>query len=76
MDNTWSMAIEPGKRAKAAEIKLVARLRKHLGNPKFKAFGERLEKINEKHERGFLTSLEISKSRNSEANSGIGQGCR
>ncbi len=36
--------IEPGKRAKEVEIKLVARLRKHLGNPKFTALGERLGK--------------------------------
>ena len=36
--------IEPGKRAKEVEIKLIARLRKHLGNPKFTALGERLGK--------------------------------
>jgi hypothetical protein len=53
--------IEPGKRAKQVEIKLVARLRKHLGNPKFTALGERLEKIKERHEQGFLTSLEFLK---------------
>ena len=52
---------EPGKRAKEVEIKLVARLRKHLGNPKFTALGERLEKIKERHEQGFLTSLEFLK---------------
>jgi type I restriction enzyme, R subunit len=27
---------EPGKRAKEVEIKLIARLRKHLGNPTFR----------------------------------------
>ena len=43
------------------EIKLVARLRKHLGNPKFTALGERLERIKERHEQGFLTSLEFLK---------------
>ena len=53
--------IEPGKRAKEVEIKLVARLRKHLGNPKFTALGERLEKIKERHEQGLLTSLEFLK---------------
>jgi len=53
--------IEPGKRAKEVEIKLMARLRKHLGNPKFTALGERLEKIKERHEQGFLTSLEFLK---------------
>lgn len=53
--------IEPEKRAKEVEIKLAARLRKHLGNPKFTALGERLEKIRERHEQGFLTSLEFLK---------------
>src|SRR3990172_11960028 len=52
---------EPGRRAKEVEIKLVARLRRHLGNPKFTALGERLEKIKERHEQGFLTSLEFLK---------------
>ena len=46
---------------KEVEIKLIARLRKHLGNPKFTALGERLEKIKERHEQGFLTSLEFLK---------------
>ena len=53
--------IEPEKRAKEVEIKLVARLRKHLGNPKFTPLGERLEKIKNRHEQGFLTSLEFLK---------------
>jgi type I restriction enzyme R subunit len=52
---------EPGKRAKEVEIKLIARLRKHLGNPTFTALGERLERIKERHEQGFLTSLEFLK---------------
>jgi type I restriction enzyme R subunit len=52
---------EPGKKAHEIEIKLIARLRKHLGNPKFTALGERLEKIKERHEQGFLTSLEFLK---------------
>jgi len=52
---------EPGKKAKEVEIMLVARLRKHLGNAKFTALGERLEKIKERHEQGFLTSLEFLK---------------
>ena len=42
-------------------IKLIARLRKHLGNAKFKELGERLEKIREKHEQGLLNSLEFLK---------------
>jgi type I restriction enzyme R subunit len=52
---------EPGKHAKEIEIKLIARLRKHPGNPIFTALGERLEKIRERHEQGFLTSLEFLK---------------
>ena len=51
----------PDKKAKEIEIKLIARLRKHLGNPKFKALGERLEELKERHEQGFLTSLEFLK---------------
>jgi type I restriction enzyme, R subunit len=53
--------IEPGKRAREVEVKLIARLRKHLGHPKFTALGERLEKIKQRHEQGFLSSLEFLK---------------
>jgi type I site-specific restriction-modification system R (restriction) subunit len=52
---------EPGTRAKEVEIKLIARLRKHLGNPIFTALGERLERIKERHEQGVLTSLQFLK---------------
>src|ERR1700686_450273 len=52
---------EPDKKAHEIEIKIVTRLRKHSGNPKFTALGERLEKIKERHEQGFLTSLEFLK---------------
>jgi type I restriction enzyme R subunit len=52
---------EPGKKAREIEIKIIARLRKHAGNPKFTALGERLEKIKERHEQGVLTSLEFLK---------------
>jgi type I restriction enzyme R subunit len=51
----------PEKKGKEIEIKLVARLRRHAGNPKFTALGERLEQIKERHEQGFLTSLEFLK---------------
>ena len=51
----------PEKKAQEVEIKLIARLRKHAGNPKFKELGERLEKIREKHEQGLLSSLEFLK---------------
>ena len=52
---------EPGRKAREIEIKLIARLRRHAGDPKFTALGERLEKIRERHEQGFLTSLEFLK---------------
>ncbi len=52
---------EPDKKAREIEIKLIARLRKHAGNPAFTALGERLEKIKERHEQGVLTSLEFLK---------------
>ena len=51
----------PEKKAHEVEIKLIARLRKHAGNPKFKELGERLEKIREKHEQGLINSLEFLK---------------
>ena len=51
----------PGKKAREVEIKLIARLKKHAGNPKFTELGERLEKIREKHEQGLLNSLEFLK---------------
>ena len=52
---------DPVKRGREIEIQLIARLRKHLGNAKFVALGERLEKIKERHEQGFLTSLQFLK---------------
>ena len=51
----------PDKKAREVEIRLVARLRKHAGNPKFKELGERLEQIRERHEQGLLSSLEFLK---------------
>jgi type I restriction enzyme R subunit len=51
----------PGKKAREVEIKLIARLRKHAGNPKFKELGERLEKVRERHEQGLLNSLDFLK---------------
>ncbi|NLT49012.1 MAG: type I restriction endonuclease subunit R, partial [Clostridiales bacterium] len=43
------------------EIKLIARLRKHLEKPEFVALGERLEKLKERHEKGLLHSLDFLK---------------
>jgi len=54
-------SLDPAKKAREIEIKLIARLRKHAGNPKFRQLGERLEKIREKHEQGLLNSLEFLK---------------
>lgn len=51
----------PGRKAREVEIKLIARLRKHAGDPKFEELGERLERIREKHEQGLLNSLEFLK---------------
>jgi type I site-specific restriction-modification system R (restriction) subunit len=53
--------LDAKKRAQQVEIRLVARLQKHKGNPKFTELGLRLEKIKERHEQGFLTSLEFLK---------------
>ena len=49
------------KKGKEIEIKLIARLRKHLGDAKFTALSERLEKIKDRHEAGFTTSLQFLK---------------
>jgi type I restriction enzyme R subunit len=51
----------PEKKAKEIEIKLIARLRKHAGNIKFRELGERLEKIRDRHEQGLINSLEFLK---------------
>jgi hypothetical protein len=39
--------VNPCWKAREVEIKLLARLRKHAGNPKFTELGERLEKVRE-----------------------------
>jgi len=52
---------DPNKRAKEFEAKLIARLRKHMGNPKYRQLSERLEALKERHERGMLTSVEFLK---------------
>ncbi len=51
----------PAKKAKEVEIRLITRLRKHMGNPKFTELGERLEKVRERHEQGLLNSLDFLK---------------
>jgi type I restriction enzyme, R subunit len=54
-------AEDPEKKAKEIEIKLIPRLRRHKGNPKFIALGERLERLKERHEQGLLHSLDFLK---------------
>lgn len=49
------------KKSKEIEIKLIARLRKHKGNPNFVALGERLEKLKQRHEQGLLNSIDFLK---------------
>jgi len=49
------------KRAKEIEIKVARRLRKHLGNPKFKALSERLDALRDRFESGVLNSVEFLK---------------
>lgn len=52
---------DPTKRAKEFESKLTARLRKHMGNPRFRKLSERLEALKDRHERGLLNSVEFLK---------------
>ncbi len=52
---------DPTKRAKDFEAKLTARLRRHMGNPRYKHLSQRLEELKERHERGLLNSVEFLK---------------
>lgn len=52
---------DPEKKSKEISIKLTGRLRKHLGNPKFKALSERLEDLKNRHQQGLLLSVEFLK---------------
>jgi type I restriction enzyme R subunit len=52
---------DPRKKAKEIEIKVARRLRKHMGDPRFRALSERLEALKERHERGQLHSIEFLK---------------
>ncbi|MFN8468811.1 MAG: HsdR family type I site-specific deoxyribonuclease [Caldilineaceae bacterium] len=54
-------APDPDKKAREVEIKVVARLRQHMGNPRFRALSERLESLKERHEAGQLHSVEFLK---------------
>ena len=52
---------DPDKKAKEIAVKLTGRLRKHAGNPKFKALAERLEELKKRHQQGLLLSIEFLK---------------
>jgi type I restriction enzyme R subunit len=54
-------APDPRKKATEIQIKIIARLRKHMGNPQFRQLSERLEALKDRHERGLLTSVEFLK---------------
>lgn len=45
------------KKAQEIEIQIVERLRRHLGNPKFVALGQRLEDLKARYERGLIVSV-------------------
>ena len=51
---------DPSK-TKEIEIKILKRLRKHLGNPAFVRLGERLEALRQRHEQGLISSMEFLK---------------
>ncbi|MBN2149269.1 MAG: type I restriction endonuclease subunit R, partial [Anaerolineales bacterium] len=54
-------AKDPERKAKEMQIQLAARLRKHLGNPRYRKLSERLEKLKEQHEAGQLNSIAFLK---------------
>ena len=49
------------KKAKEIDIKVARRLRKHLGNPKFKQLSERLDALRDRFESGQINSVEFLK---------------
>jgi len=52
---------DPEKKAKEISVKLTGRLRKHAGNPKYKALAERLEDLKNRHQQGLLLSIDFLK---------------
>jgi len=55
------MSGDPSKKVKELDLKITARLRKHMGKPRFKALSERLEALRERHAQGLLNSVEFLK---------------
>jgi hypothetical protein len=52
---------DPEKKAKEVSVKPGGRLRKHQGNPKYKALAERLEDLKNRHQQGLLLSIDFLK---------------
>ncbi|HYO66206.1 MAG TPA: HsdR family type I site-specific deoxyribonuclease, partial [Archangium sp.] len=52
---------DPKKKGRELELQLTARLRKHMGQPRYKMLSERLEALKERHERGLLNSIDFLK---------------
>lgn len=61
IDEFLSSQGDAKKKTKEIEIKLVARLKKHKGDPKFQKLGERLEELRMRHEQGLIQSVEFLK---------------
>jgi type I restriction enzyme R subunit len=49
------------KKAKEVEVKIVHRLQRHIGDPRFVALGEKLELLRQRHAEGQLNSLDFLK---------------
>lgn len=52
---------DPEQKARELELKITARLHKHPSNPVFRALGERMEELRQRHAEGLLTSLSFLK---------------
>ena len=53
---------DPKRKARGTNVKLTGRLRKHAGNPKYKALlADRLEDLKKRHEKGLLLSIDFLK---------------
>ena len=53
---------DPDSKTKEIEIKVANRLRRHSEDPRFRALGERLEDLRQRHEQGLLVSIDFLKS--------------
>lgn len=59
--NAQDPAITIEGKAKELQIKIIDRLRRRMGNPRFRKLSERLEKLKEQHEAGQLHSITFLK---------------